>query len=115
MMPLELKKELKTNALAAYLYCKNGSSLFGFNLSEKDLFTEFDGKKLIEHILEKRQINKSIIESIYENLEIIDLLCNSNNYFYPLFYLLFYLSLYIVKIISYEYIKRRNSDNKTFL
>lgn len=82
MIPLELKKELKTNALAAYLYCKNGSSLFGFNLSEKDLFTEFDGKKLIEHILEKRQINKSIVESIYENLEIIDLLCNSNNYFY---------------------------------
>lgn len=82
MIPLELKEELKTNALAAYLYCKNGSSLFGFNLSEKDLFTEFDGKKLIEHILEKRQINKSIVESIHENLEIIDLLCNSNNYFY---------------------------------
>ena len=82
MMPLELKEELKTNVLAAYLYCKNGSSLFGFNLSEKDLFTEFDGKKLIEHILEKKQINKSIVESIYENLEIIDLLCNSNNYFY---------------------------------
>lgn len=82
MIPLELKKKLKTNALAAYLYCKNGSSLFGFNLSEKDLFTEFDGKKLIEHILEKKQINKSIVESIYENLEIIDLLCNSNNYFY---------------------------------
>lgn len=82
MIPLELKEKLKTNALAAYLYCKNGSSLFGFNLSEKDLFTEFDGKKLIEHILEKKQINKSIVESIYENLEIIDLLCNSNNYFY---------------------------------
>ena len=82
MMPLELKEELKTNALAAYLYCKNGSSLFGFNLSEKDLFTEFDGKKLIEHILEKRQINKSIVENIHENLEIIDLFCNSNNYFY---------------------------------
>ena len=46
MIPLELKKKLKTNALAAYLYCKNGSSLFGFNLSEKDLFTEFDGKKI---------------------------------------------------------------------
>lgn len=82
MIPLGLKEELKTNVLAAYLYCKNGSSLFGFNLSEKDLFTEFDGKKLIEHILEKKQINKSIVESIYENLEIIDLLCNSNNYFY---------------------------------
>lgn len=82
MIPLELKEKLKTNALAAYLYCKNGSSLFGFNLSEKDLFTEFDGKKLIEHILEKKQIDKSIVESIYENLEIIDLLCNSNNYFY---------------------------------
>lgn len=82
MMPLELKEELKTNALAAYLYCKNGSSLFGFNLSEKDLFTEFDGKKLIEHILEKKQINKSIVENIHENLEIIDLFCNSNNYFY---------------------------------
>ena len=82
MIPLELKEELKTSALAAYLYCKNGSSLFGFNLSEKDLFTEFDGKKLIEHILEKRQINKSIVENIHENLEIIDLLCNSNNYFY---------------------------------
>ena len=54
MIPLELKEKLKTNALAAYLYCKNGSSLFGFNLSEKDLFTEFDGKKLIEHILEKK-------------------------------------------------------------
>ena len=71
MIPLELKEKLKTNALAAYLYCKNGSSLFGFNLSEKDLFTEFDGKKLIEHILEKKQIDKSIVESIYENLEII--------------------------------------------
>lgn len=82
MIPLELKKKLKTNALAAYLYCKNGSSLFGFNLSEKDLFTEFDGKKLIEHILEKKQINKSIVENIHENLEIIDLFCNSNNYFY---------------------------------
>ena len=82
MIPLELKEELKTNALAAYLYCKNGSSLFGFNLSEKDLFTEFDGKKLIEHILEKKQINKSIVENIHENLEIIDLFCNSNNYFY---------------------------------
>lgn len=82
MIPLELKEKLKTNALAAYLYCKNGSSLFGFNLSEKDLFTEFDGKKLIEHILEKRQINKSIVENIHENLEIIDLFCNSNNYFY---------------------------------
>lgn len=82
MMPLELKEKLKTNALAAYLYCKNGSSLFGFNLSEKDLFTEFDGKKLIEHILEKKQINKSIVENIHENLEIIDLFCNSNNYFY---------------------------------
>jgi septal ring factor EnvC (AmiA/AmiB activator) len=31
---------------------------------------------------EKKQIDKSIVESIYENLEIIDLLCNSNNYFY---------------------------------
>ena len=82
MIPLELKEELKTNALAAYLYCKNGSSLFGFNLSEKDLFTEFDGKKLIEHILEKKQINKSIVENIHENLEIIDLFCNLNNYFY---------------------------------
>lgn len=82
MIPLELKEELKTNALAAYLYCKNGSSLFGFNLSEKDLFTEFDGKKLIEHILENKQINKSIVENIHENLEIIDLFCNSNNYFY---------------------------------
>lgn len=82
MIPLELKEELKTNALVAYLYCKNGSSLFGFNLSEKDLFTEFDGKKLIEHILEKKQINKSIVENIHENLEIIDLFCNSNNYFY---------------------------------
>lgn len=82
MIPLELKEELKTNALAAYLYCKNGSSLFGFNLSEKDLFTEFDGKKLIEHILEKKQISKSIVENIHENLEIIDLFCNSNNYFY---------------------------------
>lgn len=82
MMPLELKEELKTNALAAYLYCKNDSSLFGFNLSEKDLFTEYDGKKLIEHILEKKQINKSIVENIHENLEIIDLFCNSNNYFY---------------------------------
>lgn len=82
MIPLELKEELKTNALAAYLYCKNGSSLFGFNLSEKDLFTEYDGKKLIEHILEKKQINKSIVENIHENLEIIDLFCNSNNYFY---------------------------------
>ena len=73
MIPLELKKELKTNALAAYLYCKNDQSIFNFELSEKDLFTEFDGKKLIEHILEKRQINKSIVESIYENLEIIHL------------------------------------------
>ena len=82
MIPLELKKELKTNALAAYLYCKNDQSIFNFELSEKDLFTEFDGKKLIEHILEKRQIDKSIVENIHENLEIIDLLCNSNNYFY---------------------------------
>ena len=82
MIPLELKEELKTNALAAYLYCKNDQSIFNFELSEKDLFTEFDGKKLIEHILEKQQIDKSIVESIYENLEIIDLLCNSNNYFY---------------------------------
>lgn len=82
MIPLELKEELKTNALAAYLYCKNGGSLFSFKLSEKYLFTEFDGKKLIEHILEKKEITKSMIESIYENLEIIDLLCNSNNYFY---------------------------------
>lgn len=82
MIPLELKEELKTNALAAYLYCKNGSSLFSFNLSEKDLFTEFDGKKLIEYILEKKEITKSMVEGIYENIEIIDLLCNSNNYFY---------------------------------
>lgn len=82
MIPLELKEKLKTNALAAYLYCKNDQSIFNFELSEKDLFTEFDGKKLIEHILEKKQINKSIVENIHENLEIIDLLCNSNNYFY---------------------------------
>ena len=76
MIPLELKEKLKTNALAAYLYCKNGGSLFSFKLSEKDLFAEFDGKKLIEHILEKKEINKSMIEGIYENIEIIDLLCN---------------------------------------
>lgn len=82
MIPLELKEELKTNALAAYLYCKNGGSLFSFKLSEKDLFTEFDGKKLIEYILEKRGTSKSMIEGIHENIEIIDLLCNSNNYLY---------------------------------
>ena len=51
MMPLELKEELKTNALAAYLYCKNNDSIFGFNLNDKDLFSEFDGKRLIDIII----------------------------------------------------------------
>ena len=41
--------------------------VFDYNLTMEDLFTKD---------------NKSIVESIYENLEIIDLLCNSNNYFY---------------------------------
>ena len=82
MIPLELKEELKTNALAAYLYCKNDQSIFNFELTEKDLFIEFDGKRLIEYILKKNEMTKSMIESIHENIEIIDLLCNSNNYLY---------------------------------
>lgn len=82
MMPLELKEELKTNALAAYLYCKNNDSIFGFNLNDKDLFSEFDGKRLIDIIIEKKNIYADIIKNVKENIEIIDLLCNSNNYFY---------------------------------
>ena len=82
MIPLELKEKLKTNALAAYLYCKNDQSIFSFKLSEKDLFTIVDGKRLIDTILEKKSISGNIVKSINENIEIVDLLCTSDNYFY---------------------------------
>lgn len=82
MLPSKLKDGIKSNPLAAYLFCKYDKSLFGFKLSDRDLFTEFGNKRLIEYLLENKKISRSLIEGICENIEIVDLLCNTNNYQY---------------------------------
>ena len=81
ILPFELEYKMKNNPEIAYIYCKNDEYLYFFNISEKDLFSYFNGVRLIDYLIEKNSLISNFIQNIKENIEIVDLLCSSGHYF----------------------------------
>jgi len=65
---------LKNSIEAAYIFIKHNESLFNFELDENDIFSYIDGKRFIDHLIEKNKLTSSIIKSIKSHLNIIDLI-----------------------------------------
>lgn len=78
---------LKSFKEAAYVFCKCDQELFGFSLTEEQLFSNINGVRLIDFIIEKNKLTFEMIRSIKSNIEIIDLIILSKS-----FYLLNYIS-----------------------
>lgn len=73
---------LENNIIIAYLICKYEHSLYFYNLDEETLFSNINGVRLIDYILEKDKINDDIVKTITNNIEIIDLIIKYNNIHY---------------------------------
>lgn len=77
---------INNNIEIAYIISKESKSLYLFDFTENTLFSNFNGKRLIDYILEAKKISGSMVENIKNNIEIIDLLISTNN-IYKLSYL----------------------------
>ena len=66
----------KSDVEIAYIFLKNNQPLFEFSLDEEALFSIINGKRFIEHLLEKNRMElPSFLLEIKDNVEIVDLLC----------------------------------------
>lgn len=62
---------------ACYIYCKYNKFLYNFNLSEDDLFSEFNGQRFIDFLCDNGYITTKMVMNIKNNIEIIDLIVKS--------------------------------------
>lgn len=75
------EKKLKNSIEACYLYIKYDKDLFNFDLSEEQLYTEIEGKLLIEHLIESYCLGKyQFINKIKNHIEIVDLIIEKDKY-----------------------------------
>lgn len=74
-----VSNKIENDAKVAYLLCKHDSiMLYTYKIDEKTLFSLVNGKRIIDYIVEKDKINNNILNSITDNIEIVDLICRSN-------------------------------------
>jgi len=67
---------------ATLIYLKLDKSLGGIDLEEEQLFTNIDGKYLIEIIIDKNKSVDRFVKKIKENIKIIDVLIANKGEFY---------------------------------
>lgn len=90
---------LKNNAEIAYIFCKNNKSIYQLELDENTIFSNINGKRLIDYILETNKLNYNIVSAIKEHIEIIDLISSYN-------------SEYMLHCISPEIIEKLMTKNE---
>ena len=74
-----VKDKIENDAEVAYLLCKHDSiMLYNYKIDEKTLFSSINGTRVIDYIIDVNRINSNILNSITDNIEIVDLLCQSN-------------------------------------
>lgn len=84
---LNMNDIINNNIEIAYIICKESESLFLFNFDENILFSNYNGKRIIDYIFEeKKSLSSTTIKNIKNHIEIIDLLISTNN-IYELSYL----------------------------
>lgn len=64
-----------------YLYCKYNKSLYNFEFEEDDLFSIYDGKRLIDFIAQSDKLTNHIVKCIKNHLEIVDILVATKSYY----------------------------------
>lgn len=92
------EKIFRNNVEIAYIYCKYNKSLYSISLDEQTLFSKIDDKLLIEIIAENSKITALIVKAIKNNVEIVDILINTNN-----LYLLDFISEDIIDKLLIKY------------
>ncbi|MGM9881636.1 MAG: hypothetical protein ACI31S_02195 [Bacilli bacterium] len=104
LLPLcDVLNEKKHSAKIVYIFCENDEWIF-FELDESVMFSNINGERLIDYILQKKYIGYNTVGAIKEHTEIIDLMCA-----YNCEYLLFYLNPKIIeKLIT-------KNENGTYL
>lgn len=80
-IPYTVESKLGDYIEVVYLYCKYNKGIYSLNISEEVLFSNYNDVRLIDYIIEKGKINPNIIRNI-SNIEIVDLLIDSNNSYY---------------------------------
>ena len=81
----------KKDSEIAYLFLKNKKDLTEFKFDENSLFSTINGKRLIDYMVENRQLNENIVKTIKNDVEIINLIISADER-----YLLKYLSPEII-------------------
>lgn len=71
--------KIKNNAGIAYIFCKNNEPIYLFELDENAIFSDINGKRLIDYILEKNKLTMNVVSAIKEHIEIIDLIASYND------------------------------------
>ena len=70
--------KFKNSIEIAYLYAKYNEYLYNFELSEEDLFSIYNGQRYIDFFAQHDKLTNNIIESIKNNIEIIDILIKAD-------------------------------------
>ena len=65
---------IKNSIEAAYIYCKCNEDLNIFSLDEADLFSYNNGTRFIDYLAQNNKLTPSIVKSIKNHIEIIDIL-----------------------------------------
>lgn len=71
--------KIKNNAEIAYIFCKNDEPIYLFELDENAIFSDVNGKRFIDYILEKNKLTMNVVSAIKEHIEIIDLIASYND------------------------------------
>ena len=68
------KEFLKDSLDAAYIFCECDENLYGFNLEEEDLFSNYNGIRFIDYLAKNNKLTFDIVKSIKNHVEIVDIL-----------------------------------------
>lgn len=76
---LDIDDFVNSNIEIAYIISKKSETLYSFDFTENTLFSNFNGKRIIDYIIEGNKISSPMVENIKNNIEIMDLLISTNN------------------------------------
>jgi len=76
------EEKLELYIEAAYIYAKYNKNIYNFKFEEADLFSNLNDIRYIDYFAENYKLTPDMIRSIKENIEIIDILIQTDNLFY---------------------------------
>lgn len=99
-IPINYKdsEKFKNNVEIGHIYCKLGQSLYLFDFTEEQLFSNVNGKLFVQFLADKGKLSKKMIGNVKSNINLVDIIISTNDS-----YNLNYLSDELVKKLTIKY------------